>query len=107
MYFIHNSNYKYVKGHQNNLQTPRILPRRDHDPGFEIPGSATVQDLKATDYDHVNSRLPNSNSRRNSVSMGVGVGVVSPAPPHCKHVWEINVCTSYVIILILINQINC
>ena len=53
MYFIH-SNCKYVKGHQNNPQIPRILPRRDHAPGFEIPGSATVLDLKATDFDHVN-----------------------------------------------------
>ena len=50
MYFIHNSNYKYVKGHQNNLQTPRILPRRDHALGFEIPGPATILDLKATDF---------------------------------------------------------
>ena len=40
MYFIQYSNYKYVKGHRNNPQTPRILPRRDHAPGFEIPGSA-------------------------------------------------------------------
>ena len=43
-------------GHQNNLKTPRILPRREHAPGFEIPGSATVSDLKATDFDHVNSK---------------------------------------------------
>ena len=35
---------------------PRILPHRDHAPGFEIPGSATVLDLKATDFDHVNSK---------------------------------------------------
>ena len=41
MYFIYFSNYKYVKGHQNNPQTPRILPRRDHAPGFDIPGSAS------------------------------------------------------------------
>ena len=56
MYFIHYSNDKYVMGHQNNLKTPRILPRREHAPGFEIPGSATVSDLKATDFDHVNSK---------------------------------------------------
>ena len=56
MYFIHYSNYKYVKGHQNNLKTQRILPRRDHAPGFEIPGSATVLDLKAIDFDHINSK---------------------------------------------------
>ena len=37
----------YVKGHQNNPQTPRILTRRDHGPGFEIHGSATVLDLEA------------------------------------------------------------
>ena len=54
MYFIHYSNYKYVKGNQNNLQTPRILTRRDHAPGFKIPESATVLDLKPTDFDHVN-----------------------------------------------------
>ena len=59
MYFIHYSNYKYVKGHQNNLQTPRILPRRDHAPGFEIPGSATVLDFKATDFE-----MPNSHRRQ-------------------------------------------
>ena len=47
MYFIHYSNYKYVK-------TPRILTRRDHAPGFKIPESATVLDLKPTDFDHVN-----------------------------------------------------
>ena len=43
-------------GHQNNPQTPRILPRWDHAHGFEIPGSATVLDLKATYSDHVNSK---------------------------------------------------
>ena len=31
----------YVKGHQNNPQTPRILPCLDRAPRFEIPGSAT------------------------------------------------------------------
>ena len=30
-----------MKGHQNKPQTPRILPRGDRAPGFEIPGSAT------------------------------------------------------------------
>ena len=30
---------------------------RDHAPaGFEISGSATVLDFKATDFDHVNSK---------------------------------------------------
>ena len=27
---------------QSQDSTPRILPRRDHVPGFDIPGSATV-----------------------------------------------------------------
>ena len=66
-----------MKGHQNKPETPRILPRRDHVLCFEIPESATVLDLKA-DFDHVNSKMPNSNMRRNSVSMEVGAGVVSP-----------------------------
>ena len=30
-----------VKGHQNNLQTSKIIPRRDSVPDFLIPGSAT------------------------------------------------------------------
>ena len=70
-----------VKGHQNNLQTSKIIPCRDHDSNFEIPGSATVLDLKATDFDHVNSKMPNSHRLRNSVSMGIWVGVVSLVPP--------------------------
>ena len=40
----------YVKGHPNNPHTQRILPRRDYAPNFEIPGSATGLDLKATDF---------------------------------------------------------
>lgn len=31
----------FVKGNENNPQTPRILPRRDRTPGFEIPRSAS------------------------------------------------------------------
>ena len=77
MYFIHFSNYKYGKGHQNNPQTPRILPRRDNAPGFEIPGSAPVEDLKAREF----RKMPNSYMHWNSVSMGVLVGVVSTDPP--------------------------
>ena len=38
------------------MSRPRILPRRDHAPGFEIPGSAIVLDLKATDFDYVYSK---------------------------------------------------
>ena len=30
-----------VKVHQSNLQTSKIIPRRNHAPGSEIPGSAT------------------------------------------------------------------
>ena len=59
MYFIPYSTYKnisYLWRDQNNPQTSRILPRRHHAPGFEIPGSATVLDLKPTDFDHVNSK---------------------------------------------------
>ena len=74
MYFIHYSNYKYVK-------TPRILTWRDHVPGFKIPGSATVLDLKSI------SKMPNSHRRWNSVTMRVGVGVMSPQPPYI-----INMC---------------
>ena len=53
--------FVYVKGHQNNPHTPRILPRRDYAPGLEISGSATVLDLKAIkrklkDSDPVNSK---------------------------------------------------
>ena len=46
---------------QSQDSTPRILPRRDHVPGFDIPGSATVKDLKATDFDHVSliPKMPN------------------------------------------------
>ena len=97
-----------MKGHQNNPQTPRNLPRWDHAPGYEIPGFATVLDLKATDFDHINYKICLTHRRRNSVSMGVGVSVVSPAPtPLCNHVQDINVCTSYVVLLTLNNQINC
>ena len=42
----------YVKRHQDNPQTPKILPHWDHAHGFVIPGSATVLDLKVTDFDH-------------------------------------------------------
>ena len=35
---------------------PKILPYQGHAPGFEIPGSATVYDLKAKNFDHVNSK---------------------------------------------------
>ena len=31
-----------LKWHQNNRQTPKILPHRDRAPGYEIPGSATA-----------------------------------------------------------------
>ena len=33
-----------MKGHQNNSQTPRILPCEDHASGFEIPESTTAQE---------------------------------------------------------------
>ena len=41
--------FDICEGASNNPQTPRILPRRDHAPVLEIPGSATVLD-NATDY---------------------------------------------------------
>ena len=55
-------------------------------------------------------KMPYSHRRRNSVSTWVGVsgcGESCPPPQPCKHGKEINVCTSYVEVLILINQINC
>ena len=55
MYLISYSNYKNIE-YEYNPQTPRILSPRDRTLGFEIPGSATVLDLKATDFDHVNSK---------------------------------------------------
>ena len=48
----------YVKGYQKNPHTPKILPRRDRAPGFEIPGSAPVNylvnwlNMTATDCGH-------------------------------------------------------
>ena len=45
------------EGAPNNPQTPRIIPRQDHALGFEIPGSATVLDLKATDFDKCLSHI--------------------------------------------------
>ena len=45
----------YVKGHQNNSQTTRILPRRDRAPSFEINDgdlivrcSVNLSDVRAT-----------------------------------------------------------
>ena len=32
-----------VKGHQNNLQTSKIITRLDRAPGSKIPGSATAE----------------------------------------------------------------
>ena len=79
MCFILYSNNKSInvcERASKQFPDPRILPRRDQAPGFEIPGSAFVLDLKATDFDNVNSK--------NSVSMELGVDVVPTQP--CKHV---------------------
>ena len=51
----------YVKGYQNNIQTPKIPARRDRTPGFEILGSAT--DLRLIPL-CVESKLSPKNERR-------------------------------------------
>ena len=100
MYFIHYSNYKNIWYMWRGIKT---IPRPQE---FYCAGTMPLV-LKLLDPPMFRlkstwiQKMPNSYRRRNSVSMRVGVGVVSPPPPLCKHVQEINDCTSY------INQIYC
>ena len=72
----------YVKGHQNNPQSQRILSRRDHAPGFEMDGSDSGLYLKATDLQKcINHKGVETRF------LGRGWGVVSPLPLNFLTLW--------------------